>query len=78
MLRLLTLQKYLPAMTVQEQGRFIRDGQPFTMSDIERWGRLLDEREKKINQRFRKAYEKTIINAAAGLDDNGLQQQTET
>lgn len=56
MLRLLTLRKYLPAMTVQEQERFIRDGQPFTMSDIERWGRLLDEREKKINQRFRKAY----------------------
>lgn len=77
MLRLLTLRKYLPAMTVQEQERFLRDGQSFTMSDIERWGRLLDEREKKINQRFRKAYEKTIINAAAGLDDNGLQQQTE-
>lgn len=78
MLRLLTLQKYLPAMTVQEQERFIRNGQPFTMSDIERWGRLLNEREKKINQRFTKAYEKTIINAAAGLNDNGLQQHKET
>ena len=35
MLRLLTLRKYLPVMTVQEQERIFRDGQPFTLAEIE-------------------------------------------
>ena len=34
MLRLLTIEKYLPVMTVQEQERFARDGEPFTLADV--------------------------------------------
>jgi hypothetical protein len=45
MLRLLTLRKYLPVMTVQEQERIFRDGQPFTLAELERWEGMLHQRE---------------------------------
>ena len=56
MLRLLTLRKYLPVMTVQERERIFRDGQPFTLAELKRWERMLHQREQKINNIFNKAY----------------------
>ena len=65
MLRLLTLRKYLPVMTVQEQERIFRDGQPFTLAELERWERMLHQREQKINNIFNKAMKKIILTAFA-------------
>lgn len=55
MLRLLTLEDYLKVMTVEEQERIFRDGQPFTIEDIERWRALLASREQTYNDIFNKA-----------------------
>ena len=61
MLRLLTIEKYLPVMTVQEQERFARDGEPFTLADVQRWQRLLTEKENKLNLIFEKAMKKSFL-----------------
>lgn len=55
MLRLLTLEDYLKVMTVEEQERIFRDGQPFTIEDIERWRALLASREQTYTEIFTKA-----------------------
>lgn len=55
MLRLLTLKDYLKVMTVDEQERIFRDGQPFTAEDIERWRALLVSREQTYTEIFTKA-----------------------
>lgn len=55
MLRLLTLEDYLKVMTVDEQERIFRDGQPFTIEDVERWRALLASREQTYNDIFNKA-----------------------
>lgn len=55
MLRLLTLEDYLKVMTVDEQERIFRDGQPFTIEDVERWRTLLASREQTYNDIFNKA-----------------------
>lgn len=55
MLRLLTLEDYLKVMTVEEQERIFRDGQPFTIEDVERWRTLLVSREQTYNDIFNKA-----------------------
>lgn len=55
MLRLLTLEDYLKVMTVEEQERIFRDGQPFTIEDIERWRALLASYEQTYTEIFTKA-----------------------
>ena len=55
MLRLLTLKDYLKVMTVEEQERIFRDGQPFTIEDVERWRALLASREQMYTEIFTKA-----------------------
>lgn len=55
MLRLLTLKDYLKVMTVDEQERIFRDGQPFTIEDIERWRALLASREQTYEEIFTNA-----------------------
>lgn len=55
MLRLLTLEDYLKVMTVDEQERIFRDGQPFTAEDIERWRALLASREQTYTEIFTNA-----------------------
>lgn len=65
MLRLLTLRKFLPVMTTEEQTAVFRDGQPFTLADIRRWQRLTEKREDKINKIFIKTMKKSILTAFA-------------
>ena len=55
MLRLLTLKDYLKVMTVDEQERIFRDGQPFTIEDIERWRALLASWEQTYEEIFTNA-----------------------
>lgn len=55
MLRLLTLKDYLKVMTVDEQERIFRDGQAFTIEDIERWRALLASYEQTYTEIFTKA-----------------------
>lgn len=55
MLRLLTLKDYLKVMTVDEQERIFRDGQAFTIEDIERWQALLASYEQTYTEIFTKA-----------------------
>lgn len=56
--RLLEIEKYMPVMTPDEL-RDITDGKcEFDAATVERWGGLLDKRNKEINDRFSAAYKR--------------------
>lgn len=56
MLQLLTLARYLPAMTATEQDSIFRDGKPFTLADIKRWQMVIEQRNECINDKFKRAW----------------------
>ena len=56
--RLLEIEKYMPVMTPEEL-REIQEGRSdFDTTTIERWSRLLADREEQINERFAAAYKR--------------------
>lgn len=56
--RLLEIEKYMPVMTPDEL-REIQEGRSeFDTATVERWSRLLAEREEQINERFAAAYKR--------------------
>lgn len=58
LLRLLQIEKYMPVMTPEEL-RQLQDGRSeFDDAAVERWAQLLDERNRKIQRRFDRAYKK--------------------
>lgn len=58
LLRLLEIERYMPVMTPEEL-REIQEGRSeFDTETIDRWGQLLDERNRKIQARFDAAYKR--------------------
>lgn len=58
LLRLLEIERYMPVMTPEEL-REIQEGRSkFDTETIDRWERLLDERNRKIQARFDAAYKR--------------------
>ena len=56
--RLLEIEKYMPVMTPDEL-REIQEGRSdFDTTTIDRWSRLLADREEQINERFAAAYKR--------------------
>lgn len=58
LLRLLEIERYMPVMTPEEL-REIQEGRSeFDAATIDRWGQLLNERNRKIQSRFDAAYKR--------------------
>lgn len=58
LLRLLEIERYMPVMTPEEL-REVQEGRSvFEAATVERWGALLDERNRKIQDRFDAAYQR--------------------
>lgn len=58
LLRLLEIEKYMPVMTPDELRELQNGRSEFDAATLERWGQLLTERNKQINDRFTAAYKR--------------------
>ena len=56
--RLLEIEKYMPVMTPAELREVTEGDCDFDTQTINKWGALLDKRNKEINDRFNAAYKR--------------------